>query len=58
MLITTQLVKDSAIIQEREVTNPVKGSVKGPAERRKADQRKKSQSALPGMVHENTARDM
>ena len=58
MPISTQLVKGSAIIQEREVTNPIKGSVEGPAERRRADHRKKSQSALPALFHENTARDM
>ena len=55
MLITAQLVKGSSIIQEREVTNPIKGSVEGPAERRKVDQQKKSQSALPGWFYENPA---
>ena len=34
MPISTQLVEGSAIIQEREVTNPIKGSVEGPAKRR------------------------
>jgi len=55
MLITAQLVKGSAIVQQREVTNPIKGSVEGPAERSKTNQRKKSHGALPGVIYENPA---
>lgn len=41
VLVTTQLVKSSTIVQQRKVTDPIEGSLEGPAERRAADQRKK-----------------